>query len=56
MNVKKVSYVVPVALDEDGTPLSHGERMVEVEPGHWKSAALIQIEEFLSESAGSINV
>jgi hypothetical protein len=56
MNVRKVEYLVPVALDDDGTPLSHGERMVEVEPGHWKSPTTIALEQFLAEEVRGMQV
>lgn len=44
-------YVL-LPIDEDGTPLSHGELMVEVEPGVWKSPALIEVEEYLAKHVG----
>lgn len=36
LNVRKVSHVVTVNLDSDGTPLTHlGDRMVQVSPNQW---------------------
>src|SRR6266536_2893300 len=34
-DVKKLSCYAMVPVDDDGTPLSHGERMVEIRPGEW---------------------
>ena len=47
VDVKKVAYWQPVALDADGTPLLRGERMVEVEPGVWKDPVIVAAENFL---------
>jgi hypothetical protein len=38
MTVRKATGYMPVPLNEDGVPLSHGEPMVEVEPGKWMDA------------------
>ncbi|HEY3559644.1 MAG TPA: hypothetical protein VGL05_19380 [Kribbella sp.] len=35
LTVRKIGHTVPVMLDDDGTPLWMGERMVEVAPGEW---------------------
>jgi hypothetical protein len=43
----KAAYWVPVSLDTDGTPLTHGERMIETGPGVWKSPDLVAVEEFI---------
>lgn len=37
IRVEKMSYLVLVPVDADGTPLEHGERCIEVEPGVWVS-------------------
>jgi hypothetical protein len=42
------AYYVQLPLDEDGTPMVYGERLVEVEPGKWKHPDTILAEEFLS--------
>jgi hypothetical protein len=34
-DVTKASMVARAAVDADGTPLCHGERMTEVSPGVW---------------------
>ncbi len=34
-DVKKLSCYAMVPVDDDGTPLSHGEPMVEISPGEW---------------------
>lgn len=45
--VTKTSGVIPVALDDDGTPLSHGERMTEIRPGVWADPLTVAVAEFL---------
>lgn len=47
LTVRKHAYWVPLALDTDGTPLYNGERLVEVEPGHWMHPDAIALMEFL---------
>lgn len=41
ITVRKHTAYVPVAVNEDGVPLSHGEPMVEVEPGYWMDATAL---------------
>lgn len=41
-----------MATDEDGTPLSHGERMTEVALGTWQDPLLTAVLEFLEKSPG----
>lgn len=48
ITVRKMSYPVTVPLDEDGTPLWNGERMVEVGPDEWmtpEAAAFLKVAE-----------
>lgn len=47
LKVTKLSCWQFVAVDADGTPLHHGERMVEVEPGHWMDPIHVAILKFL---------
>ena len=47
IEIRKMEYLAQVAVDADGTPLSHGERMIEVEPGVWKDPAVVAAEDFL---------
>ena len=51
LTVRKAAAWVPVALDTDGTPLEHGERMVEVEPGQWMDSTLAAVLEFLEHGS-----
>ncbi len=48
LTARKITAYVPVPLDTDGTPLHHGERMVEVEPGHWMDPTLAAIMDYLA--------
>ena len=52
LTVTKVSYWQPVAVDADGTPLHHGERMTEVEPGVWADPLFVAIMDFLEQAGG----
>ena len=38
MTVRIATAYMPVNVNADGVPLSHGEPMVEVEPGKWMDA------------------
>ena len=44
-----------VAVDTDGTPLHHGERMVEVQPGVWADPVMAQVEAFLAARIGTVH-
>ena len=48
IKVVKHTAWIPVALDDDGTPLAHGERMIETEPGIWKAPDLVALEEYMA--------
>ena len=50
ITVVKAACYCPVAVDADGTPLSHGERMTETEPGVWADPVIAAAADFL-ESA-----
>lgn len=49
LQVTKWSYWQPVATDTDGTPLSHGERMIEVEPGKWMDPLMVAVLKYLNQ-------
>ena len=49
ITVRQASYWQPVAVDTDGTPLWHGERMIEVRPGVWTTPDTIAVEAWLAE-------
>jgi len=51
ISIRKLSCIVPVAVDSDGTPLSHGERMIENEPGVWVSPDMASL---LADGAGRV--
>jgi hypothetical protein len=55
INVVKVVGYCPVAVDADGTPLSHGEPMTEVEPGVWMDPVLAAAMDFLEAAAGDLD-
>jgi hypothetical protein len=38
---------IPVALDDDGTPLHHGERMTEIRPGTWAPPGYVEMMNYL---------
>lgn len=46
-DVKKASMVVQLDLDDDGTPLCHGERLVEIKPGTWAHPLVVAVTDFL---------
>lgn len=53
ITVTKMSCIVPVVVDSDGTPLSHGERMIETEPGVWVAPDMAGLLAYLdAETAG----
>jgi hypothetical protein len=52
INAVKVACYVPVAVDADGTPLSHGEPMTETEPGVWVDPVIAAVTDFLEAAAG----
>jgi len=47
--VKKMTAWAPTPVDEDGTPLYHGERMVEIRPGEWVTPPLAAALALLAE-------
>jgi hypothetical protein len=48
LDVVKAACWVPVAFDEDGTPMYLGERLVEVEPGQWMTPAAAHLLDYLT--------
>jgi hypothetical protein len=54
ITVTKASYWQPVALDTDGTPLHHGERMVETKPGVWADPVIAAAMDFLAPFVNSL--
>lgn len=54
MTVKKHEYLALVAVDADGTPLHHGERMIETEPGVWAHPLLAAVEAFLEDGVAKL--
>jgi hypothetical protein len=48
LTVKKYGYWVQVNLDTDGTPLHHGERMVEISPGQWADPVIALALEYIA--------
>ena len=55
LTVTRASCWQPVAVDADGTPLHHGERMVQVRPGVWADPAVAGIEAFLAARIGTVH-
>ncbi len=54
ISVRKHSAVIWTAVDTDGTPMEHGERMVEVEPGRWVSPWIAAAEAFLAPHVAAL--
>ena len=52
INAVKMAGYIPVAVDADGTPLSHGEPMTETEPGIWVDPLIAAVTDFLEATAG----
>jgi hypothetical protein len=50
ITAKKMAYWAPFALDDDGTPLMNGERMVEVSPGQWMDPTFAMILDYLAKT------
>lgn len=48
LTVTKMACWMPVAVDADGTPLHHGERMVEIEPGVWADPVYVAVMDLLA--------
>ena len=55
INVVKMVCYCPVAVDGDGTPLSHGEPMTETEPGVWVDPVIAAATDFLEAVAGGLD-
>jgi hypothetical protein len=54
ITVRKIAYQEVLNLDEDGTPLYKGERMVEIRPGVWTTALEAAVLKFLGETGPSL--
>ena len=54
IKVRKLSALALVPVDADGTPLEHGERMIEVEPGHWVSPVFAAALDFLAPHVAAL--
>ena len=52
INAVKMAGYVPIAVDADGTPLSHGEPMTEIEPGVWADPVFAAAMDFIEAAAG----
>jgi hypothetical protein len=50
ITVRKYSYWAEFPLDTDGTPLHHGERMVEIRPGQWVPALDAAVMAYLADA------
>jgi hypothetical protein len=56
IKVTKMACAMLTAVDADGTPLHHGERMVETEPGVWTDAVLADALPLLRAAVESLEV
>lgn len=50
LTVRKMEAIAVVPIDDDGTPLDHGERMIEIEPGRWVSPVIAGALAFLADA------
>ncbi len=48
LNVEMMSYTVALPLDEDGTPMYKGDRLIETAPGRWEHPDAIALREYLA--------
>ena len=55
LTVRKIGHRVTVMLDDDGTPLWMGERMVEVAPGEWMTPAAADFARVAAELGAAID-
>ena len=56
IKVTKLGARVPVPVDEDGTPLSHGERMTEIEPGVWMHPVWAALMDYLATAMREVTL
>jgi hypothetical protein len=52
MEAEKLTYTVLLPVDADGTPLHHGERVIEVSPGEWVTPLALALERYLEGHGG----
>lgn len=55
LTVRKIGHRVQVMVDDDGTPLWMGERMVEVAPGEWMTQAAADFWRLTAELGAAID-
>ena len=48
LKATKLREWVMVPVDEDGVPLSHGDRMTEIEPGVWMHPVWVALMDYLA--------
>ena len=55
ITVRKMSAYAMVPVDDDGTPLHHGERMVEISPGEWADPLTARALELFARTEGALD-